>query len=248
MARDETLAILHSKQPVIAPSMLKCDYGNLRHDVERLHAAGATVLHWDVMDGHFVPNLSYGSMVIKAVRQYSPAVFDVHLMISDADRYLDGFLGAGADVITVHIETLADPIPILRRIRQADRVAGLALNPDTEALAILPYLDVCDLVLVMTVQPGFGGQSFIPEVLPKLEAIRTAAGNGHVVSVDGGIGVDTILDAAAAGADLFVAGSAVFESSDARGAIASLVGRAAQAPRFSTFRGGNSFPQEPCPK
>jgi ribulose-phosphate 3-epimerase len=248
MGRDETIAILQQERPVVAPSMLKCDYGNLRHEADRLRDAGASVLHWDVMDGHFVPNLSYGPMVIESIRPHSSLVFDVHLMISDAGRYLDDYLKAGADAVTVHIETQADPAPILHRIRQADRVAGLALNPETPAEAILPYLDDCDQILVMTVRPGFGGQLFMPEVLPKLKAIRSAAGDRPIVSVDGGIAEDTIFEAATAGADLFVAGSAVLGAADAGRAIANLTRRAAEAPRFSTFRGGTTLPQEPCPK
>ncbi len=232
---------------MVAPSMLKCDYANLQYEVERLDAAGASVLHWDVMDGHFVPNLSYGAMVIESLRSRSQLIFDVHLMIDGVDRFLDDYLKAGADAITVHIEAVPDPRSLLRRIRDAGRVAGLALNPDTPASAVLPYSSDCDLILVMTVQPGFGGQAFRQDVLPKMQEIRSAA-TDHLISVDGGIAADTITEAADAGADLFVAGSAVFGAADYGAAMATLVDRACRSPRFSTFRGGPTCPQEPCPK
>jgi ribulose-phosphate 3-epimerase len=208
--------------------MLKCDYGNLRREAERLRAAGASVLHWDVMDGHFVPNLSYGAMVIERVRPATSLIFDVHLMIAEPARYLDEYLKAGADAITIHLEAVPDPRPVLQRIRQADRVAGLAINPETPADRLRPFLDDCDLILVMTVRPGFGGQSFMPEVLPKLTALREAAGS-RLLSVDGGIGTETIADAAAAGADLFVVGSAIFDADDFGAAVADLAGRALRA-------------------
>ncbi|HEX6984325.1 MAG TPA: ribulose-phosphate 3-epimerase [Planctomycetaceae bacterium] len=217
--------------------MLKCDYGNLQREAERLAAAGASILHWDVMDGHFVPNLSYGAMVIERLRPRSPLVFDAHLMISDPGRYLDDFLKAGADAVTFHVEAVADPRPLLRRIRGAGRVAGLAVNPETPAGAVTPYLDDCDLILVMTVRPGFGGQKFMAEVLPKMAELREAAGD-RLISVDGGIAADTIAAAAEAGADLFVAGSAVFDAPDYGAAVADLACRAAGVPRFSSSRGG----------
>jgi ribulose-phosphate 3-epimerase len=232
MSRHDTIARLQKGRPVIAPSMLKCDYGNLAAEVERLGTAGASVLHWDVMDGHFVPNLSYGAMVIADLRARSELVFDGHLMISEPERYLDAFVRAGLDSNTVHIEAVPEPAALLKRIQDAGKAAGLALNPDTPAEAVIPYLDLCDMLLVMTVHPGFGGQQFMPEVLPKMERLRQLAGD-HLISVDGGIAADTITASAAAGADIFVAGSAVFGTSDYRAAIADLAGRAAMAPRFS---------------
>lgn len=233
---------------MIAPSMLKCDYGNLQGEAERLAAAGAVVLHWDVMDGHFVPNLSYGAMVFAPLRDRSPLVFDAHLMISDPAAYLDAYLKAGVDAVTFHIEAVPEPRPLLDRIRAADRVAGLAINPETPLERIEPFITDCDLVLVMTVRPGFGGQKFMPEVLPKMKAIREAAGDGLLISVDGGIAADTIADAAAAGADLFVAGSAVFDAADYASAIADLASRAAQAPRPTSPIGERDRSRPPCAK
>lgn len=227
--------------------MLKCDYGQLRHEVQRLESAGASVLHWDVMDGHFVPNLSYGAMLIEAIRPASSLVFDVHLMISDPARYVDEYLKAGADAVTFHIEAVPDPRALLRHIRDAGRVAGIALNPETPSEAVRPYLSECDLLLVMTVRPGFGGQKFMADVLPKMTELREAS-DEILISVDGGIAGDTIADAARSGADLFVAGSAVFDAPDYRAAIADLVARAAETPRLSSLRGGSDFPHHPCPK
>jgi ribulose-phosphate 3-epimerase len=212
--------------------MLKCDYGNLSAEVKRLGDAGASVLHWDVMDGHFVPNLSYGAMVIADLRKHTDLVFDGHLMIADPGRYLDDFFRAGLDCISVHIEAAPEPTSLLKRIRAEGKVAGLALNPETPAEAVTPYLDVCDMLLVMTVHPGFGGQRFMADVLPKMERLREAA-PGHLIAVDGGIAADTITASAAAGADLFVAGSAIFDASDYGAALADLAHRAALAPRFS---------------
>jgi ribulose-phosphate 3-epimerase len=184
------------------------------------------------MDGHFVPNLSYGAMVIAGLREHSDLVFDAHLMISEPQRYLEDFLKAGLDSITFHIEAMPQPAPLLRRIRDAGRVAGLAINPETPAEAVLPFLSDCDMLLVMTVHPGFGGQQFMPDVLPKMARLREAAG-ARLISVDGGIAAETISAAASAGADVFVAGSAIFDAPDYGAAMADLARRAAEAPRFS---------------
>lgn len=199
--------------------MLKCDFGNLQRDVAQLERAGADVLHWDVMDGRFVPNLSYGAMVIERVRDATGLPFDAHLMIAEPERYLDDYIAAGCDAITFHIEAVPEPGALLRRIREADLVAGLAINPGTPVSAIEPFLSECDLVLVMSVEPGFGGQSFMPQVLPKVEQLREQTGPEMVISIDGGIGPETIGDSAIAGANLFVAGSAVFNAADYGDAI-----------------------------
>lgn len=200
--------------PIIAPSMLKCDYARLGDQIAQLDTAGAKVLHWDVMDGHFVPNLSYGAMVIAGTRKQTDLFFDAHLMISDPEKYLDDYIKAGCDAITFHIEAVPDPRSLLKRIRSAGVLAGLAINPKTPADGVLRVLDDVDLVLVMSVEPGFGGQSFMPEVLPKVTQIRSAANRQLLISIDGGIGPDTIEAASKAGARLFVAGSSVFDTSD----------------------------------
>lgn len=222
MDRRSRLASLAADHPLIAPSMLKCDFADLVGELSRLDAAGADVIHWDVMDGHFVPNLSYGPMLIQAARKRTARFFDAHLMISDPGKYLDEYLQAGCDAITIHIEAVPDPVPVLSRIREAGRVAGLALNPGTPVSAIEPFLPACDLVLVMSVQPGFGGQKFMPEVLPKLQRLKEIVSQKTVLSIDGGIAAPTISAASAAGARLFVAGSSVFDAAEYGPAIANL--------------------------
>lgn len=214
MSRSATLDRIRSRTPVIAPSMLKCDFGNMNREIAQLNSAESAVLHWDVMDGHFVPNLSYGPMVIEKMRPMTDAVFDAHLMISEPERYLDEYLKAGCEAITFHYEAVPDAAPLLQRIREADVVAGLALNPGTPVEKIEPFLPDCDLVLVMSVEPGFGGQKFIPDALNKLRRLRELCSVETVLSVDGGVGPATIADCSEAGADLFVVGSAVFDESD----------------------------------
>ena len=196
LTRDEMLSHLKAKRPVVAPSMLKCDFGNLRRETELLDSAGSSLLHWDVMDGHFVPNLSYGPMVIERVRPLTKTPFDAHLMISDPTKYLDEYVKAGCE--------------------------GLAINPGTPFSAAEPFLRECDLFLVMSVNPGFGGQKFMPEVVPKIAAARALAGNDLIISVDGGIGRSTIKQCADAGCDVFVAGSSVFDEPCYTAAIAEL--------------------------
>lgn len=222
MNRIETLRRLRDARPIIAPSMLKCDFGNLNREVERLTEAGSKLLHWDVMDGHFVPNLSYGAMLIERVRPLTDMLFDAHLMISDPAKYLDEYIKAGCEAITFHIEAVPEPVSLLRRIRDAGCVAGLALNPGTPLEVIAPFVSECDLVLVMSVQAGFGGQSFIPASVEKLKQARQMLSADTILSVDGGIGAKTIAACAGAGTDLFVAGSAVFDQSDYKLAVAEL--------------------------
>ena len=226
MNRQDVIHRLGRQGPIIAPSMLKCDFGRLSAEVDALKSAGACLVHWDVMDGHFVPNLSYGAPVIASVRDRSDLIFDAHLMIQDPGRYLDDFLKAGCDCITVHYEAEGDPAEVLRRIRQADRVAGLAINPETPVSAISSLLSECDLVLVMSVEPGFGGQKFMPVALKKLEELKSAVSNEVLLSVDGGIGPDTIAQTSRAGANVFVVGSAIFETGDYSSAINTLAEKA----------------------
>ena len=221
-----SIACVRDRSPVIAASLLKCDFGDLVTESERLTAAGLRVFHWDVMDGHFVPNLSYGAMVIERVRPRTDAVFDAHLMISDPAKYLDDYLKAGCDWITFHVEAVRDPRPLLHRIRQAGRGAGLAISPGTPVSALDSYFADCDLILVMSVKPGFGGQAFMPAAVEKVREVRRAAGSRMLISIDGGIGLPTIAAAAHAGANLFVAGSSIFDHQDYRAAANSLVAAA----------------------
>jgi len=224
MSRSATLDKLRNSVPLIAPSMLKCDFSNLRGELERLDAAGTGVYHFDVMDGNFVPNLSYGPMVIERLRPRTDAVFDAHLMISEPDRFLDEYLRAGCDCVTFHVEADVDAGSLLERIRQNDAVAGLAVNPGTSVDRIEEFLPACDLVLIMSVEPGFGGQTFIPSALDKLRRLRGMTSPETILSVDGGVATSTVGNCAAAGADLFVAGSAIFDKSDYAGAVRELRG------------------------
>ncbi|MDA0589529.1 MAG: ribulose-phosphate 3-epimerase [Planctomycetota bacterium] len=229
MSRSATLNKLRNCVPVIAPSMLKCDFGNLHRELELLDAAGTDVYHLDVMDGNFVPNLSYGPMVIERLRPRTDAIFDAHLMISDPDRFLDEYIKAGCDCVTFHVEAVPDAGPLLERIRQSDIVAGLAINPGTPVEQIEEFLPACDLVLVMSVEPGFGGQKFIPSALDKLRRLREITSPETILSIDGGVAASTIGDCAAAGADLFVAGSSIFDMPDYGSAMNELSGLAISA-------------------
>ncbi len=193
----------------MTPSMLNCDFNRVSEEMDALAKAGAPALHLDVMDGHFVPNISYGPPVIKDWRKRSDLPFDAHLMISEPGRYLDAFVDAGCDVILFHIEVEPNPLELIRRIRRAECHAGLVLNPPTPFSAIEPYLAEVDVVLVMSVMPGFGGQKFQPEVLDKARAIRRAR-PGLRVSIDGGINIHTAGAAAEAGVTQMVVGSATF--------------------------------------
>ena len=229
MSRTAILRDLVRQAPVIAPSVLKVDYGNLHREVQLLERSGAAVLHLDVMDAHFVPNLSYGPMVIESLRKLTELPFDAHLMISDPARYLDNYLSAGCDAITVHIEAVPEPLRLLRDIRDAGRLAGIAINPGTPVEQIRPILELCDLILVMSVEPGFGGQKFMPIALDKLKQLRSWLPAETLLSVDGGIGAETIASASAAGANYFVAGSAIFDQPDYGVAIRHLADLAHQA-------------------
>ncbi len=220
--RDQMLSELRGNTPVIAPSMLKCDFGNLHREMELLDASGAALLHLDVMDGHFVPNLSYGPMVIGGMRGLTRTAFDAHLMISEPQKYLDDYIKVGCEAITVHLEAVPEPTGLLREIRRRGVVAGLAINPGTPISAVESLLSECDLFLVMSVQPGFGGQKFIPEVVSKIRDARSIAGNDLIISVDGGIGKSSIAACSEAGCDVFVAGSSVFDEPCYSAAMAEL--------------------------
>jgi len=214
MLSAQLLADLHAAVPLVAPSLLACDFANLQREVGRLAEAGARILHLDVMDGHFVPNISFGLPVLEAVRRVTDLPLDVHLMISEPGRYLREFRRAGADLITIHIEAVPKPAPLLQEIRRLGAGAGITLNPPTPVSQIQHCLEFCDLVLVMSVMPGFGGQQFDPVAPQKLRRLRGLAGPGMLLSVDGGVNLQTIAACAAAGADLFVVGSSLFSQDD----------------------------------
>ncbi len=217
----------------ISPSILSADYGRLSEALERLAAAGADMVHIDVMDGHFVPNITLGAPVVRCLRGSTPLFFDVHLMISDPLRYVGDFAAAGADRITFHVEADSDVAATLDAIEAAGKEAGLAVKPGTPVDAVYPYLRRLSMVLVMTVEPGFGGQSFRADMLPKLRALREECARQGVpeldVQVDGGISAATIGQAAAAGANVFVSGSALFGSADMQAEIARFKALAAAA-------------------
>ena len=209
-------------QILISPSVLASDFARLGAEAARMADCGAPLLHLDVMDGVFVPNISFGAPVIRAIRPYSAALFDVHLMICDPIRYIDDFRAAGADGITFHLEAADDPAAVIRAIRASGCRAAVSIKPTTPVEAVYPYLDSVDMVLIMTVEPGFGGQSFMSDMLKKIRALRkecVCRGLETAIQVDGGISDKTIAAAAAAGANVFVAGSAVFRSSDAQETI-----------------------------
>jgi ribulose-phosphate 3-epimerase len=205
---------LHAAAPAIAPSLLACDFAELREEIRRVERGGAHLLHLDIMDGHFVPNLSFGLPVVEAVRRSTDLPLDVHLMISEPARYLRQFRDAGADLLTVHIEVLPDPRPVLREIRALGAAAGISLNPPTPLETLSDCLDFCDVVLVMSVMPGFGGQAFEPVALEKLRRLRATVGSQVLLSVDGGVNLETVGPCAEAGADLFVTGSTLFSQND----------------------------------
>lgn len=209
----------------IAPSILSCDFSVMGEETKRMENAGADYIHLDVMDGHFVSNITFGAPVIKAIRPYSTLPFDVHLMIDHPYDYIDDFADAGADIITFHVESKSDIKATIAKIKEKGIKPGLVIKPKTPASAVFPYLKDIFMVLVMTVEPGFGGQSFMEDMLPKLQEIREEANNQGadiLLELDGGINDKTIAKAAKAGGDICVSGTGVFKAPDAKQAIETL--------------------------
>jgi ribulose-phosphate 3-epimerase len=214
LGREEIKARFRAASPGIMPSLLACDFGHLEPEVHAVEVTGVPGLHLDVMDGHFVPNISIGVPIVEAVRRISDLPLDVHLMISDPAKYVEAFRKAGADSMTIHVEAVPDPRPVLDKIRSLGALAGLAINPPTPLSAIEASLPHCDLVLVMSVMPGFGGQKFEYEALEKLRELSNRADVDALLEVDGGVGLETVGPCAEAGAEMFVAGTAIFKTDD----------------------------------
>ena len=210
----KTLTTLRGVRPTILPSLLLCDFANLEREVRLLEEAGVECLHLDVMDGSFVPNISYGMPIVSALRKVTDLLIDVHLMIRDPNTYAPQFVDAGADLITFHIEALGQPTALLESIRTQGVAAGLAINPSTEMSHVSPFVSDCDLVLVMSVEAGFGGQAFNPIALERLSDLRKAHGAGLLLEVDGGVNEKTVGQCTANSADLLVVGSAIFRQAD----------------------------------
>lgn len=202
----------------IAPSLLSCDFAKMGEEIVRMDKAGADYMHLDVMDGAFVPNITFGAPVIKAVRSLTEVPFDVHLMIDNPYNYIDDFVNAGADIITFHVEAKSDIKATIDKINNANVKAGLVIKPNTPASAVFPYLKDIYMVLIMTVEPGFGGQSFMADMMPKVAEIKAEAekqGTEIIIEADGGINDKTIAQCAKAGIDICVSGTGVFKADDA---------------------------------
>lgn len=217
MTTPETVS---NRRPLIAPSLLSCDFSRLKEEIQEVEQGGCDLLHVDVMDGHFVPNLTIGPVVVQWIRRSASLPLDVHLMIDEPVRHLESFRKAGSDSLTVHVEACSDVPGTLEAIRRLGAKVGISLRPRTPVETLFPYLDRLDLILVMTVEPGFGGQAFLPEMLEKVKELRKRFPGK--ISVDGGINAETAPQAITAGADILVAGTAIFGQKDRARAIRSL--------------------------
>ena len=196
---------------ILSPSILAADFGILAEQIKKVEKAGVKWLHIDVMDGHFVKNISFAMPVIKSIRKYTDLFFDVHLMIDNPEEYIDAVIDSGADGVTIHIEAVDKPYECIEKIKKRGKKAGISFSPDTPVDAVLPYIKDVDMILAMTVYPGLGGQKYITRVNDKIKALRAAAGEDFLIQVDGGVKQDNINSILEAGANVIVAGTCVFE-------------------------------------